>query len=88
MGLIPTSSLPILKCNCVQDVALSQAQIRGCARTACHQIYGLRQPAPSDNQKASLHESEHKFTPTQRSRDMQQHYLVHYEKLLLELSKI
>lgn len=79
-GLIPSSNLPSWKCNCVQDMTLSQAH------TAHHQIYGLRQSSLSDNQKASFHESKHKlFTPTQRSRDMQQHYLVCYEKLLLEL---
>lgn len=82
--LLPTSQAwSVIVCK---NMALSQAQTRGCAHTAHHQIYGLRQSAPSDNQKASLHESKHKlFTLTQRRRDMQQHCLVNYENLLLEL---
>lgn len=87
MGLIPfptSQAWSVFVCK-----TLSQTQTQGCARTAHHQMYGLRQSAPSDNQKASLHESKQKlFTPTQRSRNMQQHYSVCYEKIFLELSKM
>lgn len=56
--------------------------------TTHHWVHGMRQPVSSDSKKALLSESEHECALTQRRSDMQWQCLIHYEKLLLQLSII